>query len=449
MTAGLAEAGRRSLADLASAVARTAARLPLVRATGRVSAVTAQAVQVEGLSRFVQIGGLVAITSDGRELLAEVVRLERLTIAVRLLDGNCRVMLGSPAWPAGPLRLWPHDSWKGRLINGLGEAVDGGPALELGSDAVLPSQLPPDAMSRQPVTAPVTTGVKAMDIFTPLCLGQRIGIFAGSGVGKSSLLTMLARTEGFKTVVVALVGERGREVRDFVGGMPGDTAGKTIIVVSTGDESAAMRRLAPLSAMGVAEYFRDRGDDVLLIMDSVTRYAHACRDVALSAGEPPVARGYPPSVFGDLPKLLERAGPGSAGTGSITGVFAVLVDGDDHNDPVADAIRGTLDGHIVLDRAIAQGGRYPAIDLLASLSRLSHRAWTPDQRKAVVELRKLVARFEESRDLRSVGGYQKGADEELDRAVAIVPRLYQALCQGLDDRPSRDAFRDIADCLTK
>ena len=215
------------------------------------------------------------------------------------------------------------------------------------------------------------------------------------------------------------------------------------------NESAMMRRLAPQLATAIAEHFRDLGQKVLLIMDSVTRYAHAARDVALAAGEPPVARGYPPSVFSELPKLLERAGPGSGGTGSITGIYAVLVDGDDHNDPVADAIRGTLDGHIVLDRAIAEYGRYPAVDILASISRLAHQAWTPDQRNAVAELRRLITRYEETRDLRSVGGLQAGADEELDRAVAIVPKLYRALTQSLDSGPSQDAFRDIAGCLRK
>ena len=207
-----------------------------------------------------------------------------------------------------------------------------------------------------------------------MCAGQRIGIFAGSGVGKSSLLAMLARAPDFDTVVIALVGERGREVREFLDDTLGDNRASAIAVVSTGDESPMMRRLAPKTAMTVAEYFRDRGDSVLLIVDSVTRFAHAARDVALAAGEPAVARGYAPSVFSDLPRLLERAGPGDDGSGSITGVFSVLVDGDDHNDPVADNIRGTLDGHIVLDRAIADQGRYPAVNILSSISRLAAAA---------------------------------------------------------------------------
>jgi flagellum-specific ATP synthase len=208
-----------------------------------------------------------------------------------------------------------------------------------------------------------------------------------------------------------------------------------------------MRRMAPLSAMAVAEYFRDRGDSVLLIIDSVTRYAHAARDVALAAGEPAVARGYAPSVFSDLPRLLERAGPGREGKGAITGVFAVLVDGDDHNDPVADAIRGTLDGHVVLDRAIADQGRYPAVNVLASISRLADKVWSADERDAVRRLRTMIARFEDTRDLRLMGGYHAGADPDLDQAVAMVPRVYDGLRQGPRDAASRDAFAELAKAM--
>ncbi len=208
-----------------------------------------------------------------------------------------------------------------------------------------------------------------------------------------------------------------------------------------------MRRLAPKTAMTVAEFFRDQGDSVLLIIDSVTRYAHAARDVALAAGEPAVARGYAPSVFSDLPKLLERAGPGEEGKGSITGIFSVLIDGDDHNDPVADAVRGALDGHIVLDRAIADQGRFPAVNVLASISRLAQIAWTNEQRDLVVKLRGLIARFEDTRDLRLMGGYRPGNDADLDQAVALVPTIYQALTQSPRSPPSKDAFRELAKVL--
>jgi len=297
------------------------------------------------------------------------------------------------------------------------------------------------------VRTPVKTGIRVMDLFTPLCAGQRIGIFAGSGIGKSTLLSMLARATGFDTTVLALVGERGREVREFLEDALGRERARTVAVVATGDESPMLRRLAPKSAMCIAEHLRDRGENVLLIVDSVTRFAHAARDVALSAGEPPVARGYPPSVFSDLPKLLERAGPGEEGTGSITGVFAVLVDGDDHNDPVADSIRGTLDGHIVLDRAIAEQGRYPPVDVLASVSRLTRAVLTPEQQKLILKLREMIAQYEDTRDLRLMGGYRNGTDPGLDKAVQFVPRIYDTLRQTPDEPPSGDAFQEIARAL--
>jgi flagellum-specific ATP synthase len=297
------------------------------------------------------------------------------------------------------------------------------------------------------VRQPLRTGVRVVDLFTPLCQGQRVGIFAGSGVGKSTILSMIAQAAAFDTVVLALVGERGREVREFLEGPLAANRARAVAVVSTGDESPMMRRLALPAAMAIAEYFRDRGESVLLIADSVTRYAHAARDVAMAAGEPAVARGYTPSVFSDLPRILERAGPGVEGTGSITGVFAVLVDGDDHNDPVADAIRGTLDGHIVLDRAIADQGRYPAVSVLASISRLAHLCWTVEQRTLVSTLKTMIARFEDTRDLRLMGGYHAGNDIELDRAVAMVPRIYDALRQDPAAKPSVDVFAELAQVL--
>jgi flagellum-specific ATP synthase len=208
-----------------------------------------------------------------------------------------------------------------------------------------------------------------------------------------------------------------------------------------------MRRLAPKTAMAVAEHFRDCGESVLLIVDSVTRFAHAARDVALAAGEPAVARGYAPSVFSDLPRLLERAGPGEEGSGSITAVFSVLVDCDDHNDPIADAIRGALDGHIVLDRAIADEGRYPAVNILSSISRLAHPVWTAEQRKLVTNLRSLIARYEETRELRLIGGYTAGADVVLDKAIKSVPRIYEAMTQSLDAPRCEDPFIDLAAAL--
>jgi len=419
----------------------------LVSVSGSVSEVTPAAIRVGGLSRFVRLGERIALSTNGREELGEAIRIDRDGVLVKPFSTTVGVGLGARASVAGPMTLRPAQSWKGRVINAFGDPIDEGSPLMPGDREMPVDGAPPEAMRRARVSKPLRTGVKVIDLFTPLCAGQRIGIFAGSGVGKSTLLAMLARAPGFKTIVLGLVGERGREVREFLDDTLGEMRANTVAVVSTSDESAMMRRLAPNTAMAVAEYFRDQGEDVLLIVDSVTRLAHAARDVALAAGEPAVARGYTPSVFSTLPKLLERAGPGVEGTGSITGIFSVLIDGDDHNDPVADSIRGTLDGHLVLDRAIADQGRYPAVNVLASVSRLAHHVWTPEQRGLAMRMKGLVSRFEDTRDLRLMGGYQPGADVELDKAIALVPRIYEALHQDMTAALSADAFQDLASAL--
>lgn len=421
--------------------------LPLVRVSGAVREVTATAARVTGISSFVRLGDRIGFTGDGRVQVGEVVRIDAAGATVKPFESRIESGIGSLAHRIGPAQLRPDMRWKGRVIDALGRPVDGLGPLPEGGDSVALDADPPSAMTRARVKTPLLTGVRAIDLFTPLCAGQRIGIFAGSGVGKSTLLAMLAGAEGFDSVVVALVGERGREVREFLEGPIAAVRDRAVIVVSTGDESPMMRRQAPKVALAVAESFRDRGESVLLIVDSVTRYAHAARDVALAAGEPAVARGYPPSVFSDLPRLLERAGPGAEGTGAITGIFSVLVDGDDHNDPVADSIRGTLDGHVVLDRAIAEQGRYPAIDLLGSISRLAGEVWTGDQRELVRKLKTMMSRFEETRDLRLMGGYRAGSDPDLDQAVTLVPRIYEALRQEPGQPPSRDAFLELAQSL--
>nr|WP_210329450.1 flagellar protein export ATPase FliI [Methylorubrum zatmanii] len=421
--------------------------LPLVRIAGAVREVTATAARVAGISPFVRLGDRIGFTGGGRVQVGEVVRIDAAGATVKPFESRIEAGIGSLAHRIGPAQLRPDPRWKGRVVDALGRPVDGLGPLQEGGDSVALDADPPSAMTRARVKTPLLTGVRAIDLFTPLCAGQRIGIFAGSGVGKSTLLAMLAGAEGFDSVVVALVGERGREVREFLEGPIAAVRDRAVIVVSTGDESPMMRRQAPKVALAVAESFRDRGESVLLIVDSVTRYAHAARDVALAAGEPAVARGYPPSVFSDLPRLLERAGPGAEGKGAITGIFSVLVDGDDHNDPVADSIRGTLDGHVVLDRAIAEQGRYPAIDLLGSISRLAGEVWSGDQRELVRKLKTMMARFEETRDLRLMGGYRAGSDPDLDQAVTLVPRIYEALRQEPGQPPSRDAFLELAQSL--
>jgi flagellum-specific ATP synthase len=425
----------------------TAPDLPKVRVNGVVTEVAPAFCRVSGLSPFVKLGESIELETAGKLQLGEVVRIDESGVTVKPFDTSMKAGLGTVARRRGFVTISPHPSWKGRIINALGAPIDDGAPLLQGERPVLSDREPPPAMRRQRARTPLKTGVKVIDFFTPLCAGQRIGIFAGSGIGKSTLLAMLARSRGFDTAVIGLVGERGREVRDFLEDALKQQRKHAVTVVATGDESPMMRRLAPKTAMCVAEYFRDRGDKVLLIIDSVTRFAHAARDVALAAGEPPVSRGYTPSVFSELPKFLERAGPGEEGAGSITGVFSVLVDGDDHNDPVADNIRGTLDGHIVLERAIGDQGRFPAVNVLTSISRLAKSACTPEQWALVMKIRTMIARFEDTRDLRLIGGYRSGSDPDLDKAVQLVPRIYDVMRQSPDDPASVDVFQDIARAL--
>ncbi len=437
------------LARLEEAFCRIADGAAILVSGGAVSEISATQFRVRGLSETARLDDIVEFRAGRERGRGQIVRIAAGELIVAPFEPAPDLVIGAPALNRGPLAIVPDASWRGRVIDALGRPVDQSGPLSRGSHAdAAATRATPPALARQRVEQPVRTGVRVIDIFTPLCFGQRIGIFAGSGVGKSTLLAMLAGSDPFDTVVVALVGERGREVREFLEDTIGERGmAKTIAVVATSDESAMMRKRAPVTAMRVAEHFRDRGDRVLLVVDSITRYAHALREVATATGEPPVARGYPASVFTDLPKLLERAGPGAEGAGSITAIITVLVDGDDHNDPVADSVRGILDGHVVLDRAIAEQGRYPPVDPLASISRLATRAWSPDERALVTRLKAMIARYEDTRDIRLLGAYQPGADPDLDAAVRQIPAIYDALMQSPDDGPSADPFADLAQHL--
>ena len=415
----------------------------LLRNGGRIDEVSPTHYRVRGISGSARLGDVVEHRSSAGARTGEIVRIGPEDVLVAPYERSADAGIGDPVFIRTTRGTAPHISWRGRVIDALGRPVDGEGPLAVGKEEA--ASAAPSAMSRQRVDTGFMTGVRVIDIFTPICFGQRLGIFAGSGVGKSTLLAMLASAEAFDTVVVALVGERGREVREFLE----DTIGarslaKTVAVVATSDESAMMRKRAPDMAMRTAEFFREQGHRVLLVLDSVTRFAHALREVAIGIGEPPVARGYPASVFTDLPKLLERAGPGVDGTGSITAIISVLVDGDDHNDPVADSIRGILDGHVVLDRSIGEQGRFPAVDPLASISRLAPKAWTKEQQALVTRLRSMIASFEDTRDIRLLGAYQPGVDGELDLAVRQVPFIYEALTQSPQDPLSPDPFADLA-----
>ena len=318
----------------------------------------------------------------------------------------------------------------GRVLDGLGRPMDGGPALD-----ELPHRPaenpPPDALTRPRITDRLELGVRSLDAFVPCGRGQRLGIFAGSGVGKSSLMGMVARSAATDINVICLVGERGREVREFIERDLGDALQRSVVVVATSDQPALVRIKAALTATAIAEFFRDQGGDVVLMMDSVTRFAMAQREVGLAVGEPPATRGYTPSVFALLPRLLERSG--TSDRGSITALYTVLVDGDDMNEPVADAVRSILDGHVVLTRELAHAGHYPAVDVLQSVSRLVGEVTSEPVREAAIEVRSLMAAYEAKKDLIAIGAYQRGADPLTDRAIDLRPAIETFLRQRVEE----------------
>jgi flagellum-specific ATP synthase len=417
----------------------------LVELSGTVSEAAHTHVAVTGLSPFLKIGDHVEIGRKADGNLAEVARIEADRAILMPFARGAAVRLGDTVRLKGDWSCQPNSSWKGRTFDALANPIDGlGPLTR--TSAAMHVQRPGGVLNRRPVGDVLKVGVKAIDVFTPICAGQRLGIFAGSGVGKSTLLGMLTNAPDVTTVVFSLIGERGREAREFLESL-GETRSRVIAVVATSDESPMMRRLAPKTAMSIAEHLSAQGEHVLLILDSLTRFAHAQREYALAADEPPVARGYPPSVFSEMAHLLERAGPGESGKGCITAIASVLVDGDDHNDPVADSLRGLLDGHIVLDRSIAEQGRLPAVNVLSSISRLATRAWTPTERMLVAQLRQMISRFEDTRDLRLLGGYHPGQDRTLDAAIAAVPKIYEYLKQAPDDPTAADPFLDLTNLL--
>jgi flagellum-specific ATP synthase len=333
------------------------------------------------------------------------------------------------------LRVDVSDDLLGRALDGLGRPIDGlGPTAGRARDV---QASPPDPLERPRISERVSLGVRALDSLVPCGQGQRLGIFAGSGVGKSSLLGMIARSTSAEVNVICLVGERGREVREFIERDLGpEGLARSVVVVATSDQPALVRIKAAFTATTIAEHFRDRGKDVMLMMDSVTRFAMAQREVGLAIGEPPATRGYTPSVFALLPKLLERSG--TAPAGSITGLYTVLVDGDDMNEPIADAVRSILDGHVVLSRDLAHAGHYPAIDVLASVSRLVGEIVAPEIRSAGDEVRRLMAAFREKADLIAIGAYQPGTDPLTDSAIAARDPIDGFLRQSVHERTSAE-----------
>lgn len=393
---------------------------------GRVESVVGLAVRVSLPSA--RVGDLIVIHRRGDPLPAQVVGIAGDEAVAMPLGELTGVGAGDRVESRGaPLQVCVSDALLGRVLNGLGEPVDGLAPIGAGvlRDVEAP---PPAALSRRSIERVLPTGVRVIDGLMTLGEGQRVGLFAGSGVGKSTLLGAIARGTAADVVVVALVGERGREVNEFIKTSLGtDALRKSVVVVATSDAPALERLAAAHAATAVAEHFRDQGARVMLLVDSVTRLARAQREIGLAAGEPPARRGYPPSVFAMLPRLLERSG--QADRGSITAIYTVLVEGGDMDEPVADEVRGILDGHIVLDRAVASRGRYPAVDVLSSLSRVMDGIVAEEHRQAAARIRKVIGLVEARRDLIAVGAYVRGSDRELDAAISLMPRIEALLGQ--------------------
>lgn len=409
--------------------------LDQVHIYGRVVGVRGLMVEIAGPIHAMSVGARITIETDARRgIPAEVIGFSGNNAIVMPFAGLDGVRRGCKAVIANAdSRIWPSQGWLGRVVNAMGVPIDGLGPLQQGAVAMPYRNDPPPAHSRQRVGAPLDLGVRAMNTFLTCCRGQRMGIFAGSGVGKSVLLSMCARNVQADVSVIGLVGERGREVQEFLQDDLGpEGLARSVVVVATSDEPALMRRQAAYLTLAIAEYFRDAGKNVLCMMDSVTRFAMAQREIGLSAGEPPTAKGYTPTVFTELPKLLERAGPGT-GDGSITGIFTVLVDGDDHNEPVADAVRGILDGHIVMERGIAERGRYPAINVLRSVSRTMPRACDPAYLPVIQRARRIMSTYADMEELIRLGAYREGSSAEVDEAIRLHEPLEMFLKQAKDD----------------
>ncbi|SDB13253.1 FliI/YscN family ATPase [Belnapia rosea] len=426
-------------------------RLDPLRLHGRVVAAGGLQLTLEGLAPWLQVGARLRLVPPGRPAVpVEVVGFQsgRATaMAFAPLDG---IAPGCAAVLAPSAGLPVDASWLGRVIDPLGCPMDGRGPLRHGPQPRPVRAPPPGAGTRARLGSRLDLGVRALDAFATCRRGQRLGLFAASGVGKSTLLSMLAAGADCDVAVIALVGERGRELREFIEDDLGPAGlARSIVVCATSDSPPLMRREAALAAMAIAEHFADAGRQVLLMMDSVTRFALALREIGLAAGEPPTTRGYTPGVFAELPRLLERAGPRAEGCpGAITGLFTVLVEGDDHDEPVADAVRGILDGHVVLDRAIGERGRYPAIDILRSLSRTVPGCLHPAEAALMRRARAILALHAEMADLVRLGAYRAGSDPAVDEALRLAPRIEAMLAQGKGERSGiTDAFAALATAL--
>lgn len=420
---------------------------PTVGKVGRV--VQAAGLIIESDGPALSLGDVCEIRSPRHDatLTAEVVGFRSSRLLLMPFGEPHHVYPGSEVVGSSHISSVPvGDALIGRILDGLGRPIDEGGPLQTTETRGLRSS-PPNPLKRKRISEPFQTGIKGIDLFTPMGCGQRMGIFAGSGVGKSTLLGMIARGADSEVNVIALIGERGRELREFVEKDLGpEGMARSVIVVATSDQPALVRLRAALLATAIAEHFRDAGRKVLFMMDSVTRFAMAQREVGLAVGEPPTSRGYTPSVFSMLPRLLERTGMGEHG--SITALYTVLVDGDDFNEPIADAVRGILDGHIVLSRALATANHFPAIDVLESISRLSREVMSEEDMNRVGTARDLLAIYRKNEDLVNIGAYAKGSSPKVDRAIERQPALMQFLRQNVAEKwPRERSLTDLQKLL--
>jgi len=407
---------------------------------GQVAAVDGQTVVVAGFAPKLRVGQSVGIQGSlagTSPMIGEVIRVAGDKAWILPHGSPSGLSVGTTVEANEEHGLFVSDYWLGRAVSPLGVPIDGKGPLPQGLRRQALRSAAPAAGKRQRLGGPIGLGVRALDAFTTIREGQRLGLFAASGVGKSTLLAMLARSTAFDVTVLGLVGERGRELREFIeDDLGAEGLARSVVVCATSDAPPLTRRDAALASMAVAEHFRDAGKRVLLLIDSVTRFALACREIGLATGEPPATRGFPPSVFSEMPMLLERAGPGTEGLGSITALITVLVEGDDHDEPIADCVRGILDGHVVLDRRLAERGHYPPIDVLRSVSRTVPGCLTESQALLMRRARQLMALHADMSDLIRLGGYRLGTDPDIDEAIRLVPRIEASLRQNRDETSS-------------
>lgn len=422
-------------------------RMDVRARVGRVTHVANNVATVSGLSDIASVGHGLSFGAGDSSISGEVIEVRTDELRAMLEGPPDKLRIDDPTFHRGAFRLFPDQSWLGRIIDGNGRPLDR-PGLLQGLQPIPIASAPPPATERRGLGARLATGYAVFDTILPIVHGQRIGLFAGSGVGKSSLMAAFARELQADVVVIGLIGERGREVREFVERVLGKKGlARSVVVASTSDTPAIARRRAAFTAMGVAEYFRDQGKHVLLMIDSITRLAESHREIATAAGEMATMRGHPASLVQLMSALTERAGPGTIGQGDITAVFTVLVSGSDMEEPVADTLRGLLDGHFVLSRSIAERGRFPSVDVLQSVSRALPHSASESENAMIQEFRRLVSLYEEAEIMLRAGLHQVGVDSELDRAIELFPRL-DAFCAERNASGHQAAFARLADMLS-